>query len=37
LCVQKTDHRSHFTVGGIINFLIHFKHLLKLFKWCNRC
>jgi hypothetical protein len=37
LCLQTTDHRSHFTVGGIITFLHHFKHSQKLFKWCNRC
>jgi hypothetical protein len=37
LCVQKAYQRSHFTVGGIIDFLIHFKHSLKLFKWCNQC
>jgi hypothetical protein len=37
LCVQKIYHRSHFTVGGIIDFLIHFKDSLKLFKWCNQC
>jgi hypothetical protein len=37
LCIQKMDHRSHFTVGRIINFLNHFKHSQKLFKWCNRC
>jgi hypothetical protein len=37
LCVQKTNHRSHFTVGGIIDFLIHFKRPLKLFTLCNRC
>jgi hypothetical protein len=30
--VQKKDYRSHFTVGGIIIFLINFKHSLKLFK-----
>jgi hypothetical protein len=37
LCIQKTDHRPHFTVGGIINFLNHFIHSQKLLKWCNHC
>jgi hypothetical protein len=23
--------------AGLLIFLIHFKHSLKLFKWCNRC
>jgi hypothetical protein len=32
LCVQKTDQRSHFTVGGIVDSLVNFKHALKLFK-----
>jgi hypothetical protein len=37
LCVQKMDHRSHFTVSRVISFLNHFKYSQKLFKWCNWC